>query len=142
MGTAEVRCPGSPTRSQEPSAERTASQTGQQLLLAEVVPGRVPDEERHGFSSELLRSRTSSAVCSPEQRKSRHPQSCEWRLLSCGGVAVEDGQFLDSSAATASGLNPLTTSQTPSENSKRATGSANNAAKELCCPMALNRTRR
>jgi hypothetical protein len=38
------------------------------------------------------------------------------------------------------GLKPLTTSQTPSENSKSATGSADSAAKGACCPIRPNST--
>ena len=40
------------------------------------------------------------------------------------------------------GLKPLTTSQTPSENSKSATGSADNPAKGACCPIRPNITAR
>ena len=44
------------------------------------------------------------------------------------------------SSFAADGLNPLTTSQTPSENSNSATGSADSPAKGACCPTRPNNT--
>ena len=38
-------------------------------------------------------------------------------------------------AVMGEGLKPLTTSQTPSENSQSAIGSANSAVEGACCPM-------
>jgi hypothetical protein len=46
------------------------------------------------------------------------------------------------SAVMGEGLKPLTTSQTPSENSKSATGSADSPAKGACCPRRPNITAR
>ena len=45
-------------------------------------------------------------------------------------------------AVMGEGLKPLTTSQTPRENSKSATGSADNPAKGVCCPIRPNITAR
>ncbi len=44
------------------------------------------------------------------------------------------------SAVMGEGLKPLTTSQTPSENSNSATGSADSNAKGACCPIRPNIT--
>ncbi len=46
------------------------------------------------------------------------------------------------SSFAAVGLKPLTMSQTPSENSNSATGTADSPAKEECCPTRPNITAR
>jgi hypothetical protein len=111
---------------QHQEAEHGAADGGNRA----AAPGRSRHHEREreqsldGVYHSLTVDEPPSAIDSPT--RSRSPRSFE----SCGW---------DSSAATASGSNPLAISQMPRENSKTATGRADSPARPPCWSIAFEK---